>query len=917
MASTEKPTTEGPQRFDNGGGAAVGSQVSASGNNRWSADVKPLQELNTALTQINTNINRLKTDLPKVISLTEQWASKMRQVSASMQGLGMAPGSKPTANGAPAGTLTQSVLGGGTGLVFGNVTYNVDRSQTANILGGGGGGAGAGSTGAGVANAIKDALGPLFAALNQRIDRNSQYSLSASRLDMLLQQTTGQSRAGVYTNMRSPLQQYKLGAGGINSVLQLQASKGINAGMQAQSAEALRVATGYGYTTDQINTMTQALASPESANRMFMMMGGGLRTIGGGQRSTMDVVKQTVRRLGLTTESALQGAMAQGSMTRERLRQSGLPEDMQDMVLQYAQENLQYKKKGGAGMYNPNAKGDRQRMGVENTYANQNEETERVRVNREENMYNRQADNYAKMEQGMQRVVAGLQALDNALASVTGFKIRNRAAGSIAKGVAPIIGMGIGAAVGGPAGAMIGGAIGNLAGSFIGDSTGEKDQSVKPGGSAGNIAKSQGQLSKVHPKMRERLVQMMKDNPRLYIGSGVRSTQEQKNLFMSRYSETTEKTDIFWKGKYWKRVRGAAAAPPGMSMHEIGLAVDLAPATEFDWIKKNASHYGLRSFFDVNNEPWHVQPAELPGSRMQYEKSGAPWGHNGNVVEPTDTKAVIPNLEGMMHQAVSSLAGSAGKGTNIAIQNYAGMSMNEAINAMGPGMDMGGSPASGHVSATSTGSLSKDYTNPTTTDYGKGPMSGVALARLLYQTGFRGQNLVKALAIAYRESRYNPKSFNNNSKTGDLSYGLFQINMKGAMGPSRRQQYGLKKNEDLFDPAVNAHAAFLLSGGGKDFHHWGGYKGKSDTYNTNMKAAESYAKQAGVGDPMPQTIPSRGSSGGGLTIQGDSGNSYNVTIAPTIQLHGGNNYSADIQKMAKDVANLLDREVRMTLLRSS
>jgi hypothetical protein len=44
---------------------------------------------------------------------------------------------------ADAGALTQQNLGGGggpMGMVFGNVTYNVDRSQTANVFGSGGGG---------------------------------------------------------------------------------------------------------------------------------------------------------------------------------------------------------------------------------------------------------------------------------------------------------------------------------------------------------------------------------------------------------------------------------------------------------------------------------------------------------------------------------------------------------------------------------------------------------------------------------------------------------------------------------------------------------------------------------------------------------------------------------------------------------
>jgi hypothetical protein len=414
---------------------------------------------------------------------------------------------------------------------------------------------------------------------------------------------------------------------------------------------------------------------------MFMTMGTGMYGVGGQQKSSMTVVKDVVQRLGLTTESALKGAMAPGSMTRERLRQSGLPEDMQDLVLQYAQQNVAYKKKGGAGMYDASNKGMRKTMGVEDSYANQNEETDRVKGNREENMYKRQADNYAAMEKGMQSLTRTMEKLDNAMAGLIGAKIRTRGIGSLVKGALPmagtIVGAGLGALVGNPvAGAMIGSAAGNFGASAIGDPTGEKESNAqklnsKASGTPANVTKSQGALSKLHPKMRQKVEAMMRENSKLYIGGGVRSTAQQKAMFMSRYKPTTEKTDVFWKGQYWERHTGAAAAPPGMSMHEIGLAADMAPESEFGWIKDNAQRFGLRSFFDVNDEPWHVQPSELPASRMQYEKSGAPWGHNGQTAEPTDLKANISNLLGIEHPSGS---GGGGRGTasqvNMKIQDY-------------------------------------------------------------------------------------------------------------------------------------------------------------------------------------------------------------------------------------------------------
>lgn len=85
------------------------------------------------------------------------------------------------------------------------------------------------------------------------------------------------------------------------------------------------------------------------------------------------------------------------------------------------------------------------------------------------------------------------------------------------------------------------------------------------------------------------------------------------------------------------------------------------------------------------------------------------------------------------------------------------------------------------------------------------------LVQLLYATGFRGNALRTAWAIAKRESGGRPTAYNGNSGTGDNSYGLFQINMIGELGPSRRAKFHLKSNNELFNPVVAARAAYQLS----------------------------------------------------------------------------------------------------------
>ena len=98
------------------------------------------------------------------------------------------------------------------------------------------------------------------------------------------------------------------------------------------------------------------------------------------------------------------------------------------------------------------------------------------------------------------------------------------------------------------------------------------------------------------------------------------------------------------------------------------------------------------------------------------------------------------------------------------------------------------------------------------------------LMDILKQAGFSGSNLQTAYAVAMAESGGNARAFNGNAGTGDLSYGLFQINLLGAMGPERRKQYGLGSNDDLYDAVRNAKVAYKMSKGGTDWSPWSTYK---------------------------------------------------------------------------------------------
>jgi soluble lytic murein transglycosylase-like protein len=114
-----------------------------------------------------------------------------------------------------------------------------------------------------------------------------------------------------------------------------------------------------------------------------------------------------------------------------------------------------------------------------------------------------------------------------------------------------------------------------------------------------------------------------------------------------------------------------------------------------------------------------------------------------------------------------------------------------------------------------------------TTDYtftpGNTSLNIQGLQALAEGAGFKGEDARTMAAIAMAESSGNPKAHNPNASTGDNSYGLFQINMLGGMGPERRKQFGIESNEQLFNPATNARAAKQVYDSGQGFGAWSVY----------------------------------------------------------------------------------------------
>jgi len=134
----------------------------------------------------------------------------------------------------------------------------------------------------------------------------------------------------------------------------------------------------------------------------------------------------------------------------------------------------------------------------------------------------------------------------------------------------------------------------------------------------------------LHPEFRRRLVTLFdhaqQSGTDLGIGEGWRSSDLQRRTFLARHMEVRSGGCCSFEGKRWNLIPpNAHAAPPGLSFHEsaitatgmVAMAADLVGDLAFG--RDNAARFGLVEFSQVNNEPWHFQPSELPTSRSRYD----------------------------------------------------------------------------------------------------------------------------------------------------------------------------------------------------------------------------------------------------------------------------------------------------------
>lgn len=121
------------------------------------------------------------------------------------------------------------------------------------------------------------------------------------------------------------------------------------------------------------------------------------------------------------------------------------------------------------------------------------------------------------------------------------------------------------------------------------------------------------------------------------------------------------------------------------------------------------------------------------------------------------------------------------------------------------------------------------------------PLTATQVAKAAYAAGWRGADLVVAVAVAKAESDWNPTATNINTN-GSTDYGLFQVNsVHGAI---------LARGE-WADPSANAAMAYQVwSDAGSSWSPWVTYW--RGTYREHLDEAQ--AAVAGIADVASQTI---------------------------------------------------------------
>ena len=167
------------------------------------------------------------------------------------------------------------------------------------------------------------------------------------------------------------------------------------------------------------------------------------------------------------------------------------------------------------------------------------------------------------------------------------------------------------------------------------------------GGSTAGMSIAQivdNMINGIHPEFQSRLAKWNAElGGKFDISHGYRSMAQQQRLY----------------DRWRAGVPGQAlAAPPGKSMHNFGLAVDLQPSSTTAAQRAAGAKYGLR--WPMGFEPWHVEPMEAAAWKQQILNGSMPGNTSG--IKLVDGLFGTPTGRGDARGIVQSMMGQYGWG---------------------------------------------------------------------------------------------------------------------------------------------------------------------------------------------------------------------------------------------------------------
>lgn len=182
---------------------------------------------------------------------------------------------------------------------------------------------------------------------------------------------------------------------------------------------------------------------------------------------------------------------------------------------------------------------------------------------------------------------------------------------------------------------------------------------------------------------------------------------------------------------------------------------------------------------------------------------------------------------------------------------------------------------------------------------GMSTLNANQIAQHAYRAGFRGEALTTAVAVALAESGGNAHA--HNGRPPDDSYGLWQVNMLGGMGPERRHQFRLRSDDQLFDPDTNAKAAYAISSHGRSFGPWSTYT--DGAYRKHLAEARKAAHKASASHGKAPAGKGHGTSHDKGHGKGGKGSGFSADPA---QFTG---YTRDVDRIAGQLRDTASRTV--------